>query len=71
MIPVVLAKAGFERRKVEREDIGQSHEYTLKTMILIIYIDNEGYEGVLLPLLEAQSLIRESMPVARVPSLAH
>ncbi|KAI0795287.1 hypothetical protein BC629DRAFT_315116 [Irpex lacteus] len=44
LVPVVLAKAGFERRKVEREDI-----------------DNEGYEGVLLPLLEAQSLMRENI----------
>ncbi|KAI0084788.1 hypothetical protein BDY19DRAFT_1077256 [Irpex rosettiformis] len=44
LVPVVFAKASFERRKVEREEI-----------------DNEGYEGVLLPLLEAQSLIREKI----------
>ncbi|KAI0338891.1 hypothetical protein BDW22DRAFT_1409299 [Trametopsis cervina] len=42
LVPVVLARASFERRKVEREEMG-----------------HEGYEGVLLPLLEGQSLMRQ------------
>ena len=35
-----------------------------------MHADNEGYEGVLLPLLEAQSLIRESKSLVNILSVA-
>ena len=35
-----------------------------------MHADNEGYEGVLLPLLEAQSLIRESKSLMNLLNVA-
>ena len=39
-------------------------------MILTMHADNEGFQGVLLPLLEAQSLIRESKSFMNILSVA-